>query len=311
VEPTFTVAIPAYNAAATIAAALDSVLAQTRGDFEAIVVDDGSFDATAEIVQPFLADSRITLVRQDNRGLARARNAALARARGRYLSLLDSDDVWLPRYLERMGEALDADPDAAFAFCDAWALDDRTRRIRRLTVAAAAGSPPAPADADALLLELLQRNFVFVGATIRRSALLAVGGFDAELRAAEDYDLWLRLAASGRRAVRVPEPLAVYRLRANSLSRDETLMFSSLRRVFSRVAEELDVRPEARASAKRALESIDARTELLAGRRPAAAALRRLRLAAVAVKARLLDGRLWYETPPPDVAAAFPDLRTL
>src|SRR4051812_28108863 len=107
VEPTFSVAIPAYNAAATIAPALRSVLAQTRGDFEAIVVDDGSTDATAEAVGPFLEDGRITLVQQENRGLSGARNTALASARGRYVSLLDSDDLWLPHYLERMGEALD------------------------------------------------------------------------------------------------------------------------------------------------------------------------------------------------------------
>jgi glycosyltransferase involved in cell wall biosynthesis len=306
------VAIPAFNSAATIASALRSVLAQTRGDFEVIVVDDGSSDATAEVVRPFLDDERITLVRQENAGPSRARNAALARARGRYFSALDSDDLWLPAYLERMGEALDRDPGAAFAFCDAWVLDDHTRRIRRTTMMAAVGAPAVvPADSQSLLLELLERNFVYTSATIRRAALVVVGGFDAELRAAEDYDLWLRLAASGHRAVRVPEPMAVYRVRADSLSKNQPLMFASLRRVFHRVAEELEVDPDARAAAKRLLGEVDAHAELLAGRRPAAAALRRARLAAVAAKARLLDRRLWYEAPPPDVAAAFPDLRAL
>ena len=141
-DPTFTVVMPAYDRAATIDSAIASVLAQTQPDFELIVVDDGSTDDTAARVTAAMAiDSRIQLVRQENRGPTGARNAAFERARGRHVSLLDSDDLWMPGYLERIGAALDAEPSAGFAYSDAWVLDDRTRKIHRSSALAHTDRP--------------------------------------------------------------------------------------------------------------------------------------------------------------------------
>jgi glycosyltransferase involved in cell wall biosynthesis len=119
VVPTVSVLMPAFNAARTIAPAIRSVLAQTRADFELIVVDDGSSDETRRVVEPFLADPRLVLVSQENRGLAGARNAGLAQSRGRFVSPLDADDLWLPRYLETALAVLEPRSPYAYVFPDA------------------------------------------------------------------------------------------------------------------------------------------------------------------------------------------------
>ena len=107
------------------------MLQQTEQDFEVLVVDDGSTDDTSECARSFAGDPRLRVISQPNRGPSAARNAGLAAAQGFYVSMLDADDLWLPEYLEVMGGALDANPDAPFAYTDAWVFDDGTGRIRR------------------------------------------------------------------------------------------------------------------------------------------------------------------------------------
>jgi glycosyltransferase involved in cell wall biosynthesis len=119
---TFSVVIPAYNTADTLGEAIDSVLAQTRQDFEIIVVDDGSSDDTAAVAEGF-GDRRIRVYRQENAGPSAARNRGIAEALGEYVSSLDSDDLWLPDYLAEMGRALEENPRADFAYTHAWILD--------------------------------------------------------------------------------------------------------------------------------------------------------------------------------------------
>jgi glycosyltransferase involved in cell wall biosynthesis len=309
---TFSVLVPAYNAEATVAAAIRSALAQTRSDFEIIVVDDGSTDATAEVVRPFLEDRRVALIQQENRGLAGARNTALARAHGEYVSLLDSDDLLLPDYMERMAAALESDPGAAFAYGDAWAFDDVTKRVRRAS-AMAYQRPPAtpPQDPHALVLELLRRNFVFVCATIRRSVLEEVGPFDASLRSAEDYELWLRIALRGYRAVRVEGQVALYRLRPGQLSADPLNMLRHLRDVYRLVAQNLAAPDEVRTLACDQAERMERGIATVSGDGRARAARYRARLGLGRVKRALIGRRLWYGRPPPEVASAFPDLEAL
>src|SRR5437588_1923361 len=125
-DASFNVVMAAYNASATIEAAIQSVLNQTRPDFELIVVDDGSTDDTAERVDQFRVDPRVRLVRQENSGLPAARNVAVSAGQARYVTILDSDDLLIPTYLERIGRALDEAPGAGFAFADAWRLDQES-----------------------------------------------------------------------------------------------------------------------------------------------------------------------------------------
>jgi glycosyltransferase involved in cell wall biosynthesis len=204
------VVVPACNSAWSIRRTLNSVAAQTWRDFEAIVVDDGSTDATAEVVAGFAArDRRFRLIRQPNRGASAARNRGLQVAAGEFLAPLDSDDLWSPDFLERTVCALvAAGEDTAFAFARSVWIDERDRVLARPS-----GRLPERID----YRELLLRNPVGNGsaALFRRRAVLEAGGWDEAFararRCAEDFELLLRVAARGR-IVAVDEPLVFYRV---------------------------------------------------------------------------------------------------
>jgi glycosyltransferase involved in cell wall biosynthesis len=301
--PTFSIVMPAYNTAQTIGAAIKSVLAQTRGDFELIVVNDGSTDGTAAQVEPYLSDGRVRLISQPNSGQARARNAAIEVARGTYVSLLDSDDLWLPRYLDVMAATLGADPAAAVAYTDAWVLDDELRRIARQTAMSSNQPMSAPADANAFLCALLELgNFVFVGATIRRSVLAEAGPFRAGVEGSEDYELWLRIAARGYRFARCPETLAIYRRRPGQMTTQLERMRRVMNDVFRIVEEEYDVPEDIRMLARQRLPMEDAFRTRPPRRIPPL--LRRPHKIVSRV-------RRFRVRPPKQVRSSFPDLRVL
>lgn len=186
------VIIPAWRAAATIGRALASVAAQTVPPAEVVVVDDGSDDGTldaAEACRPLLAERGIALIaeRQPNQGAGAARNRAIALSSGSLLAFLDADDEWLPEKLERSLAELGSH---AFVSHDMLVVGEGGE-----TVADCARHFPQGGDA---FLALFQRGFVATSTVLaRRDAVLAAGGFDPALRAAQDYDLWLKLAASG------------------------------------------------------------------------------------------------------------------
>ena len=301
----FTVVIPAFNTEATIGAALRSVLAQTVPDFELMIVDDGSTDATADRVGEYASDSRVHLLRQENAGPAIARNAAIEAGSAPLVSFLDSDDVWLPSYLETMAAALEGDPSAGLAYTDAWVLDEATRRIRRRTAMAPTGAEArAPRDPEAFLALLVRRNFISSAATVRRSVLDEVGRFDPAAVPAEDYGLWLRIVAAGHVAIRVPGNLVVYRDRPGSVSADERAVATAARRALQPVAENPAVPAPIRAQAEARIAAIGSDLE----RGPQATLSRRARL----LVRRLLPWPvLWRIRPPEPVARSFPDLNAL
>lgn len=199
--PETSVIIPTWNRRDLVARAIDSVLAQTRAVDEIIVVDDGSTDGTGE----YLADrygKRVFHVHQDNAGVSAARNRGLALARGRYLALLDSDDEWLPEKTARQVEFLEAHPDIGMALCNVLRVNPDGSLIdvfdRRLQV---------PADGPALHWVLRDPALAPLSVLMRREVYETVGGFDEELRTAEDLDFHLRVAARWPIGV-VAEPLA-------------------------------------------------------------------------------------------------------
>jgi len=311
ITPRASVLIPTFNASETITASIVSALNQTSSDLEVVVVDDGSADGTRAAVSALMrADDRIKLVSQLNQGPSAARNAALRTARGTYVCLLDADDLWLPSYLEKMTSALDSAPEAAIAYTDAWVLDNRRRRIRRGTAMAPWIPPEGPSERpDILLLQLLRGNFFYTSATVRRSALEELGGFDERLRRAEDYELWLRIVGDGRPAVGVPGPLALYRDRAGSLSSDGTQMLEALCRVYRIVGDEH--RPAAEARELAALRLAECESELEATRnrrRPVRSLPQRL---VGRIRWEVLERKAYYADPPPAVAESFPDLKAL
>jgi glycosyltransferase involved in cell wall biosynthesis len=306
--PKFTAVIPAYNAEQTLAASVRSVLAKSEQDFELVIVDDGSTDATAEVARTFVTDPRVRLVQQENSGLAASRNTGIEQAAGEYVAFLDSDDLWMPAFLEATGGALDADPAAGFAYTDGWALDDVTRRIRRTTVQVRQRPPvPPPREADAFLRELVWRNFVLAEATVRLSALHDVGPFNTTLAAVEDYELWLRMVAHGYRALRPPGLLLIRRDRPDSMSKDHLLMNRAHREVWRMVAEEHPAPPDVKAVARRKMADMDRLIAATLGEGSLPLA-ERARGVAGSIKRRIVGERLWLAEPPPEVAAAFPEL---
>lgn len=228
-RPLVSVIVPAYNAAWSIEPTLGSVCAQTYPDFELLVVDDGSTDATAEIVADWARrDPRVRLLRKPNGGVASARNLGLREARGAYVAPLDSDDLWLPRFLESQVAALEAaGPEAVLSFAHTVCIDHDGRPLR--------DGPPEEPKTD--FRNLLLRNAVANGsaALYRRDRLLETGGYDEGLHAsgaqgAEDWKMVLLLAARGR-VVHVPEKLVLYRISLDSMSYKLTVMRRSVLKV--------------------------------------------------------------------------------
>ena len=307
--PAFTVLLSAHDEEQLVGEAIRSVLAQTLPDFELVVVDDGSADATAKVVEGFLSDPRVRLVRQANRGLAPSLNTAAAAGSAPRLALIDADDLWFPRFLEQMAAALDATPGAGFAYTDAWWLEEAGGRFFRKSVSEYIGAPKRPPqDPHEMLLSLLPGNWVFGLTAIERQAFEAVGGFDESLTACEDYELWLRLLAAGYRAPRAPGRLAVQRDRRSSMSSDLASMLRNLEAVYRVVAEDLDVPEDVKRAAERRIAAID-RDIAADGGRAGLLSLRwwaRARLGAL--RKRAMPGAVWHDGVPAEVSAAFPDL---
>ena len=180
--PEVSVIIPTYNRRAMVREAVASVLAQREANFELIVVDDGSTDGTSEM----LADiDDVTVERIEHRGPAAARNRGVELARAPLIAFLDSDDLWAPDKLHRQLAFMREHPDCAISqTAEIWFRDGRRvnpglRHLKR---------------AGDIFLDSLQTCLISPSAVIMKTALFrALGGFDEDLAAAEDYDLWLRI----------------------------------------------------------------------------------------------------------------------
>ncbi|HTQ12694.1 MAG TPA: glycosyltransferase family 2 protein [Rhizomicrobium sp.] len=197
----FSVVIPVFNRAAALGRALASVLAQSCGDFEIVVVDDGSLDDPRAVAQSF-ADPRIRVLRQDNRGGSAARNAGIDAARGRYVALLDSDDVFLPHHLETMAGLL-AGTDGTVGFAPV--LVDRG--AGRMMVK----PPRAPAAGEHMADYLLRdRGFVPTITLVLPRAIARAVRYDETLPFAQDTDFAIRLFLAGCTFAMAKAPGAVW-----------------------------------------------------------------------------------------------------
>ena len=293
-EPRFTVVMPAYNAAATIESAVASVLRQTVQRFELIVVDDGSTDDTLSRLERFSGDARVRVVTQPNRGPAAARNTAIAMARGAIVSMLDSDDLWLPTYLAAMDDSIRAEPNVGFAYTDAWLLSDDGRIAARTAMSYSRPPETPPRDPHLMLMALLEGNFVYTSASVPRPVLDDVGGFDERFTYGEDYELWLRILESGRHAVRAQGTLAIHRTRDASLTADTQRFYRGISTIYATVADEHALEPDARALAHRRAAWWARQGDLLV--RPTT--VRRLANVARVIKRHLTRSRRWLADPP-------------
>src|SRR2546423_9927935 len=191
-QPVVSIVVPAYNASATIADTLGSVFEQTRTDFEVILVDDGSTDGDAlrAVLAPWR--ERIQVLSQANAGAGVARNRALAHAQGRYVAFLDSDDVWMPTFLEKQVGLLEARPECDLVWSDGWIRGSTDLAGRSFFESTGGLEPPS-------FKTLVQQTCtVLTSAVVAKKAIIdAAGGFDGSLRRGQDFDLWLRLAHRG------------------------------------------------------------------------------------------------------------------
>ncbi len=210
--PRYSIVCAAYNVERYIDATIASVVAQSESDWEMVIVDDGSTDATADRIRGH-ADRRIRLIRQANGGPSAARNAGIAASRGARLLMLDADDLLHPAALASLGAALDAGGAiASYGQCRVIADDGRVLgRVYR-------SRPGYPPSGDVLPFLLTRNLFVngghvcFEGAVVR-----GLGGFRADLLVREDYEYWCRLAARGPIVYIGDEPPVLdYRLRPGS-----------------------------------------------------------------------------------------------
>ena len=194
------VIIPTFNRAAFLREAMDSVLAQTAEVFELIVIDDGSTDHTAELVAEY--GNRVRYCFQPNAGASAARNLGIRHAAGKFISFLDSDDLWLPRKLERQLEWMAAHPHLLLCYTDEiWIR--RGVRVNQKNIHAKSGGWIYPL--------CLPRCIISPSSVIMRRELFdTVGLFDEQLPVCEDYDLWLRVASRFEVGF-IPEPLIVKR----------------------------------------------------------------------------------------------------
>ena len=310
--PTFTVVVTAFNEEELVGFAIRSVLAQTRADWRLIVVDDGSSDATADVVGRFVeADPRIQLIRKQNEGLSAARNTAIEASDSPYIAFLDADDMWLPQYLQAMAAALEADERAGIACTDAWALDVETGRFRKST-AMANSQPPTtlPSDPEAVMRLLIRENFIWVSTTVRRRALDDAGWFRPEFRVTEDLELWFRILACGYRVVRTPhEVLGIKRQRPSALSRQELTMVVNRQRVMRLVATNQRTPPSVRVLAEQRWDQLERWRRALSGESIGLALLLRSYRRLGALRRYFIDERRWRDEPPAEVRAAFPELK--
>lgn len=218
--PLVSIIVPTFNRADFLPQTIESCLAQTYPNLEVIVVDDGSTDATAEVVARY--GSKVIYVRQDRQGVRRARQHGLQRASGEYIAFLDSDDLILPTKIERQAQVLGER--AEVGLCHGWyyTVDEQGRKLDFMT--------DIP-ESD-VLAELICRCFIWSGAPlIRRTSLdtLDLSSTTWELEIYE-WDLWLRLALAGHPFFCIREPLGVYRIHANTLSAQIEVV---ARRIFS------------------------------------------------------------------------------
>jgi glycosyltransferase involved in cell wall biosynthesis len=238
------VVIPAYDAQATVGAAISSALWQTYRDLEVVVVDDGSGDATSDIAASF--PDPVRLVRQENAGVAAARNRGIAEAQGELIAFCDADDVFLPRHLEELVATFDRHGGGIATSNCYWLFPNGIHPSRTRYK----GGFPSP---ERQRLAILQQNFVSTMSLFPKRLAHELGGFATDLEVAEDWDFWLRAIYAGERVSLQRQPLALYRWGSESLSAAPTRMDEHAEAVLRRAAARDDLSGEERAYLDRRL----------------------------------------------------------
>lgn len=240
--PLVSVIIPAYNAAVFIERTLLSVLAQTYRHIEVLVVDDGSQDETASLVEAIARqDSRVMLLKQTNKGVAAARNLAIWHSQGEFVAPIDADDLWFPEKLQKQVDCILESPNAGLVYTWSAFIDEDDYFT---------GGYSADRLEGEVYWDLIHYNFVGNASTplIRRSCLEKVGYYNCQLRelnaqGCEDWDLYLRIAEAYPIRV-VPEFLVGYRQVLTSMSTNYAVMAKSFHLVLDTIRQQHSDLPE-------------------------------------------------------------------
>lgn len=228
-NPRFAVIIPAFNAAATLRQAVDSVLAQTYAPREIIVIDDGSTDATAEVAAGYGA--RIRLISQRNSGVSAARNAGARAAIADWVCFLDADDWYYPDRLAAYASMIREDTDLDFLTGDFDYVDAHGHHLRRSMESTPAGQTmlERARDGRAVMEGPVLGDFIAAHfgdthtLTVPRATFLELGGYPTGFAVCEDVNFLIRLCARSRRVGVVCKPTAAYRIHGSSATRSDPL----------------------------------------------------------------------------------------
>ena len=234
--------MPAYQAEVTIGGAISSILQQTYRDFELVVVDDGSTDATAGIVEAY--PGPIRLIRQENAGVGAARNRGLDEAKGELITLCDADELLFERHLEALVEIYERGEAQVVTANSYWLLPGGIDRAK----VRYKGHFPAP---DEQRRAILEQNFVSVLSLFSRRLVDEIGPFRVGRERIEDWEFWMRAIFAGSRIALQPKPLALYRWAVASLSADFAAMDEDVERLFDRIEERFDLTAEELAYVRR------------------------------------------------------------
>jgi teichuronic acid biosynthesis glycosyltransferase TuaG len=218
------VIMPAYNAERYIADSITSVLAQTYSNWELIVVDDGSTDSTATVVQEFVRrDRRIKYLFQENGRLGKARNTGIGNSTGSLVAFLDSDDLWMPTKLKAQTRAI-AENNADVVYSKSYVFSDENTDDETEILVSSVGKFSGPDFFDSLVR---QPQIPVLTVLLKRSALDRVGLFEEgkAYHGCEDSDLWLRMARAGLVFYGMPDVLARYRRHETAMTALPSNMF--------------------------------------------------------------------------------------
>lgn len=235
--PLFSVVIPAYNAARTLEATVRSAANQTVRDLEIVIVDDGSRDDTLAVARA-IAEPRVRVLTQPNGGAAAARNTGIEAATGKYVALLDADDLWVPAKLERQLEVLESGGSTHASQCGAYFVNNE---LQVLSV------HPCPEGPQPLVDTLLFKNLpAFLSAlVVRRDRLVEVGMFDTALEILEEWDMALKMSRFCG-MWNVEEPLVLYRVHAGNRHRNVDIHIKPGLLILQRLFAEPSLPPEIR-----------------------------------------------------------------
>lgn len=205
--PRFSVIIPLYNKAPYVGKTVESVLGQTFGDYELIIVDNGSNDGSSEIVAAF-TDHRIKIVRlEENVGVSNARNKGVAMASAPIVTFLDADDWWEPTFLEEMAGLIDRHPDAGIYGTGYYIVKNGKKRLAPIGVDE--GFEEGEINYCAVYAKTLCMPLTSITVAMPKAVFDETGGFKPHLKLGEDFDLWVRIALK-HKTVFLNKPLSNY-----------------------------------------------------------------------------------------------------